>query len=75
MSERRLLALVALLFFAVMTGDRSRAAFVPRLRQRAWNIPRANARRKKPGPLAGAGLLKSKLFGAFASRERPKRRQ
>jgi hypothetical protein len=29
--ERRLLSIVAPLFFAVMTGDRSRAAFVPRL--------------------------------------------
>ncbi|NEU95314.1 hypothetical protein FNJ47_05590 [Bradyrhizobium sp. UFLA 03-164] len=29
----------------------------------AWNIPSPNARRKKPGLLAKAGLLKSKLLG------------
>ncbi|QOZ38170.1 hypothetical protein XH92_28005 [Bradyrhizobium sp. CCBAU 53421] len=50
-----------------MTGDRSCAAFVPRLRARAWNIPSPNARRKKPGLLAEAGLLKSKLRSLLAN--------
>ncbi|MCC8984337.1 hypothetical protein [Bradyrhizobium acaciae] len=31
----------------------------------AWNIPSPNARRKKPGLLAKAGLLKSKLLAGL----------